>query len=509
MDTVLIFVPDIRKDFSGYLYGVYCESDSKSCRAFYILGMYSCLEQSPEPDLESYSLIGSSCGVNGRFFLDLRRENWVLLNHLNADTLVHKVYINHEDCPLNQCHVIRYSPDLLYDSELLLARSPDKEFDGDYFKTLVHFLNVKKSKVTKHKPSVITLLAASILQFIVYWLTKGYHITQLSSVGLHLLERSKNLKWLIESYYIPDTLKLQRGNFIMSILFDMPLGFFITMALSKWGTEHEIFHSIATVSEELVDSISVTLKWIMGSPGGLKLNYPLNFILGTFFLYHMYLWWIFLGLIRPLLELAFLLFLKMGFLGCSFQIALLADIFSLVSFHLYSIYVYAAKLFSFQFKQLCSLSAIFFGRKRNPEPGKVDSFPYNNEQLFVATVCFTVLLFLLPTTLVYYIIFTLLRLGIVMIGGLLTRARYLLEISPIYCTFIWFFKPRKVSMTIRLLPVKGLSNSGSVTLIAEAVPGSWFECALRCTPTVISKPKPVQWTKIGKSLLNGNIIYQI
>lgn len=37
------------------------------------------------------------------------------------------------------------------------------------------------------------------------------------------------------------------------------------------------------------------LQWLMGSPAGLKLNDPLNSLLGTCFLYLVNLWWSFLG----------------------------------------------------------------------------------------------------------------------------------------------------------------------------------------------------------------------
>lgn len=63
------------------------------------------------------------------------------------------------------------------------------------------------------------------------------------------------------------------------------------------------------------------------------------------------------------------------------------------------------RLYNLQLRGLGSLSRLFIGCKRNPIPGKVDSCPYTTEQLFVGTIAFTVLLFLLPTTFVYYIVF--------------------------------------------------------------------------------------------------------
>ena len=51
------------------------------------------------------------------------------------------------------------------------------------------------------------------------------------------------------------------------------------------------------------------------------------------------------------------------------------------------------------------LQRLFRGKKWNPLRQRVDSMPHTVEQLFVGTVGFTVLLFLYPTTLVFYVIF--------------------------------------------------------------------------------------------------------
>lgn len=46
----------------------------------------------------------------------------------------------------------------------------------------------------------------------------------------------------------------------------------------------------------VVENLSNLLEWLMGSPAGLKLNQPFSKTLGLFFLYHIQLWWIFLGI---------------------------------------------------------------------------------------------------------------------------------------------------------------------------------------------------------------------
>jgi len=69
------------------------------------------------------------------------------------------------------------------------------------------------------------------------------------------------------------------------------------------------------------------------------------------------------------------------------------------------------RLYRLQVYALGSLWRLFRGKKWNVLRGRVDSAVYDADQLFVGTLMFTVLLFLLPTTLLYYVVFTLVRLS--------------------------------------------------------------------------------------------------
>jgi phosphatidylinositol glycan class Q protein len=48
----------------------------------------------------------------------------------------------------------------------------------------------------------------------------------------------------------------------------------------------------------VVRTLRELLQWVMGIPAGLKFNYAFNNMLGQFFLYHINLWWTFLGKIK-------------------------------------------------------------------------------------------------------------------------------------------------------------------------------------------------------------------
>lgn len=64
------------------------------------------------------------------------------------------------------------------------------------------------------------------------------------------------------------------------------------------------------------------------------------------------------------------------------------------------------RLFNIQLNALISLFRLFLGKKKNPLRERVDSCQYKPDQLFVGTLLFTILLFLVPTTWVYYTVFT-------------------------------------------------------------------------------------------------------
>ncbi len=69
------------------------------------------------------------------------------------------------------------------------------------------------------------------------------------------------------------------------------------------------------------------------------------------------------------------------------------------------------RLYSLQVYALASLWRLFRGKKWNVLRQRVDSATYDVDQLFLGTLLFTVLLFLLPTTALYYVVFTLVGLG--------------------------------------------------------------------------------------------------
>lgn len=67
---------------------------------------------------------------------------------------------------------------------------------------------------------------------------------------------------------------------------------------------------------------------------------------------------------------------------------------------------YGFRMYGLQINGLISLWRLFIGRKYNPLRNRIDSHQYSHNQLFIGTLGFTIFLFLLPTTLLYYVVFT-------------------------------------------------------------------------------------------------------
>lgn len=230
-------------------------------------------------------------------------------------------------------------------------------------------------------------------------------ILKYSSTATHLKIICERFLWALGDQ------KIKSKNFFFSILLDIFLGLGFLYFLLGITSTNDFPDLFLWVSELCVNGLRNLLQWLAGSPAGFKLNKQLNGILAKFFIFYTDIWWIFLVLISPGLGVVFRVFIFLGQFGVTLQAAILSDILALVSFHAYCIYAFAARLYSIQLSGLTSLWRLFLGRKWNPLRDKVDSCQYSAEQLFVGTLLFTILLFLLPTALIYYVVFSTVILG--------------------------------------------------------------------------------------------------
>jgi phosphatidylinositol glycan class Q protein len=170
--------------------------------------------------------------------------------------------------------------------------------------------------------------------------------------------------------------------------------------------------------DAVVTYLRMLIMWLMDAPAGLKLNSVLSGALGKFFLYHIHLWVTFLQLSAPFVSRGLTDYMTaLTWLGFGMQVAVAQDTLNLITFHVHCFYAYARRLFLSQTSGLLSLWRLFLGKKYNPLRKRVDSSAHDVDQLFVGTVAFTILLFLYPTTLMYFAVFKILELVLTAVQG--------------------------------------------------------------------------------------------
>ncbi|KAK8050202.1 N-acetylglucosaminyl-phosphatidylinositol biosynthetic protein [Apiospora phragmitis] len=181
-----------------------------------------------------------------------------------------------------------------------------------------------------------------------------------------------------------------------------------------------------------VDALHSSIEWLMGWPAGLKLNKELALFLGDLFLWVIEYWAGCIRALQPVLPriIWFIGFSSFG--GASMPIAFSSDLLSLLTVHIYSFYLAAARIFHWQLTILLSLFQLFRGKKYNVLRNRVDSCDYDLDQLLLGTILFTLLFFLLPTVAVFYLNFAVARMAIILLKAMFDTQLSCLNHFPLF-----------------------------------------------------------------------------
>lgn len=118
------------------------------------------------------------------------------------------------------------------------------------------------------------------------------------------------------------------------------------------------------------------------------------------------------------------------------SIAIFSDLLSTFTIHIYSFYIASARIFNWQLTIIISLFHLFRGRKRNVLRNRIDSCDYDLDQLLLGTILFTLLFFLLPTVLVFYITFASARMAIISLKATLDTCLAFLNHFPLFALML-------------------------------------------------------------------------
>ncbi|KAJ2946057.1 hypothetical protein O0L34_g4976 [Tuta absoluta] len=355
---------------------------------------------------------------------------------------------------------------------------------ADHFSNLRDFLKKDAAPAICYEPAV-----------------KGPQWLSSSMFAQHLLNYFNVINWLISTMKREKKVSIKLGNLILAVLMDVALGYII---LSQFQDKKGFTIKLMSILEKLVNMLYSLLKWLMGSPAGLKLNNAFNKMLGKYFSYHIQLWWLFLDVSGAKLDIILQVYHYLGYCGITFQAAIVSDLICIATFHSYCIYVYAARLFNIQVSGLIALLRLFVGRKYNPLRGGIDSCEYTNQELFVGTVAFTILLLLLPTTTMYYIVFTLFRLLSLGVQYILAKLIYIVQTLPLYVTTLWLVRSPKVAGNI-LLQLENNDEGGPLVLRVKLFSKSLQKLVTLSKPPV-EAPKLIEWSNVFSNVIRGNQI---
>lgn len=514
----LVFLPFTFSEIkSGGLYGLIketkCETITTVC--YFILNVAPSSDQAYKKQNNGYELIGECTDDDMSLLLNIWSPNpkkskkgtiQIRLANGHFVTSFDSIDSKNDVSPV----IVVYDKEVFRHSELLRSGQENND-DHDHFQVLGALLQ-KQSERNSNKfwncLEIAWTILFAISDFALRAVSVGKPVFQYSALWLRLHGFFSSLSWSLRSLKNEKKVSLKVGNYIIATAIDICAGILLLNFISKMEITTPLSDYLLNIAKEVVHSLQYLLQWLSGSPAGLKLNGPFNIMMGRFFMYHIKLWWIFLSVAQPLLELLFSIFLILGRLGVTCQAAILEDLLFLVSFHIYCIYVYAARVYYLQLYGLQSLWRLFLGRKHNPLRERVDSCEYSPDQLFVGTLTFTIILFLLPTTLMYYVVFTTMRLVLLSLSGTLTQACFIFHALPVFSTIHWLCRSNRVCKSVYITS-KSTSKDSSIVLFVTPVADSWWTTVKCCLPDTVQSPSSVNFGQLVHKLMIGELVYPV
>ncbi|XP_067639700.1 uncharacterized protein PIG-Q [Eurosta solidaginis] len=281
----------------------------------------------------------------------------------------------------------------------------------------------------RHKQSVVNILE-NLIFFLPNCITRAIIIL----LDCRHLERVMR-KTFIYEHYLEWRRYRESGKRNINLALDKLVGIGVMLLLLFYITDPGDY--LLATSHLVVQKLRLLLRSLKGSPIGLKLNEHLNNFLLDCFNYHIDLWAKFLDLIEPIVRQLFVPIALLGFIGLSFQLACLPILISIIGLHAHCFYIYTAVLYKVEIKGIQVLWKVMLGKRYNVLKNRVESHNYVNRQLYLATIFFTSLLFLFPTVLVYYVVFTTLRLIIYLINLFIQILRRQILEFPLQTLLKW------------------------------------------------------------------------
>ncbi|POS87706.1 hypothetical protein EPUL_000651 [Erysiphe pulchra] len=249
----------------------------------------------------------------------------------------------------------------------------------------------------------------------------------------YVMLRKRKYDWESVTTSHPDYIRFYNSLWLVAndVIIGIALGSYI-IENSAWVTEN-ISRILSLYS---IAALQNTISWLMDWPAGLKLNNELAAFLGDLFLWVIDYWSSCFGALKPVLPKIIWIVGFSSFAGASLPISLFSDFISVLTFHIYCFYMASARIYNWQYSILLSLFQLFRGKKHNVLRKRIDSCDYDLDQLLLGTILFTLLFFLLPTVLVFYITFASFRMAIITLKATLDALLACLNHFPLFALML-------------------------------------------------------------------------
>ncbi|KAL9000840.1 MAG: hypothetical protein Q9169_000594 [Polycauliona sp. 2 TL-2023] len=210
------------------------------------------------------------------------------------------------------------------------------------------------------------------------------------------------------------------------------------------NAEWVAFQINIVLSEWTVGGLRDMIVWLTDAPAGFKLNNELAVFLGALFVWVIDYWKECVSNLRPYLPHVVYFIGFSSFAGATMPISLFSDLLSVLTIHIYCFYTASARIFHWQLTIIVSLFHLFRGKKHNVLRNRIDSCDYDLDQLLLGTILFTLLSFLLPTIIVFYLTFTSARMGIIFMKAALDTLLACLNHFPLFALMLRFKDSRRL-----------------------------------------------------------------
>ncbi|KAG2348626.1 Gpi1-domain-containing protein [Suillus weaverae] len=206
-------------------------------------------------------------------------------------------------------------------------------------------------------------------------------------------------------------------------------------------------------------------------PAGLKLNTELSRFYSHSFMGLIALWNRGFRTIIPLIPML-LSALELGSaLGVTMALAMVCDLVCIFMAHVQLCYLVSVTVYGHLLRLAASLWNLFRGRRHNVLRNRTDPWDYDVDQLLLGTILFTLVAYLFPTVLVYYILFATMRVSTILVYASLETTLAFMNYFPLFALMLRVKDPQRSpgGIYMRVEPIKG-GNGVDVSVESYTLP---------------------------------------